>query len=148
MSTLLLILFSCGSVCVQEILDYWRMWAGLWCCTDGPSCPTQRTLVNVRAPVTRERCNNTPAWLARTVPKGSCCIAPKTHVVASLHRCSDETTTALPVMSVSVCQCVSWLSVKVLSAASACSLAKLHKFSTYSICTLCIYPFIHWPHYQ
>lgn len=147
MSTLLLILFSCGSVCVQEMLDYWRMWAGLWCCTDGPSCPMQPTPANARAPVTRERCNNTPAWLARTVPKGSCCIAPKTYIVTPLHLLL-YVNAHLPVMFVSVCQCVSSLSVKVLSAASPCSLTKLHKFSSYSISTLCIYPFIHWPHYQ
>lgn len=80
-----LLCFHVGSVYVQVMLEYWRMWAEPWCYTDGPSCPLQSTLANARAPVTRQRCSNTAAWLARTVPKGSCSIAPETHSITPLH---------------------------------------------------------------
>lgn len=62
---------------VQETLTRWRIWAELWCCTNEASCPTPSTPANVKAAATKTRCSSTPAWLARTVPRGSCSTAPK-----------------------------------------------------------------------
>ncbi|KAF1375957.1 hypothetical protein PFLUV_G00225590 [Perca fluviatilis] len=104
------------------------MWAELWCYTNGPSCPTQPTPASAKAPATRRRCSSTPAWLARTVQKGSCFTAPKHYSVTPLHLFNIHEYTPpsnVCVFSVNVCLCVFSLCVKVLSAAAPSSLTTL-----------------------
>lgn len=98
------------------MLGPWGIWAELWCYTDGLSCPMQPTPANARAPATRWRCSSTPAWLARTVPKGFCFIARKHN--ASCYLWINVNTYSL------VCFCMS-LFMKVLSAACPRSLTVL-----------------------
>lgn len=76
-SPLVLIVFLCVSVLIQEMPGHWRTWAEFWCCTDGPPCRTLPTGANVKAPATRRPCSSTPAWWVRTALKGSYFIAPK-----------------------------------------------------------------------
>ncbi len=152
-STLVLIMFSRVPVCVQEMLGRWRTWAELWCYTDGPSCPTRPTPANAKAPATRRRCSSTPAWLARTVWKGSCCTAPK-HT-ASHYRtfliCVNKHFPAMSCLFLFMYVCVSphcpWKCfLLLLPVVSPClALHRLEQCISHSPST-CMFVFTHWPH--
>lgn len=122
--SLILIMFLCVPACVQEMLACWRMWAGLLCYTDGPSCPMQPTPANAKAPAMRRRCSSTPGWLARTVLKGSCSTAPK-HTATHHWTFLIYVNTHFPVMFVHFCLCVSMCRITVCDALTAASSSSL-----------------------
>lgn len=114
---LVLIMFSCVPVCVQETLEYWRMWAERWCYTNEPSCPTLPIPANARVPATRQRCSSTPDWSARTVLRGSCSTAPEHtqhHTTAPFFNTREYTPPSNVFLFMLLYLCVLSLSVKVL----------------------------------
>lgn len=134
------------------MLACWRMWAGLLCYTDGPSCPMQPTPANAKAPAMRRRCSSTPGWLARTVPKGSCSTAPK--YTASHHwTFLIYVNTHFPVMFVHFCLCMSMCRIAVcdvllpLPVVSPClALHRLEQCSSQLLSTYACLCVTHWPH--